>query len=211
MTTLLSVWPGTDAELLDKLLIFYPNSPPRKILDAMCNRRRMWKGSKFAGLVTGMDIDEAVKPDIVGDATTMSAIDDGAWDVVALDPPHYPNGGRGRKDFQERFGVGLTAGKELNYSVSHLYEPILKQCKRVLIPGGLVLAKIADYVHNHRFQWAVFDFVAAVRAAGMTPCDRIVKVRKGPIMDPKWKNRHHARRCNVDWVVVRNGECCERR
>jgi SAM-dependent methyltransferase len=124
----------------------------------------------------------------------------------SYDPPHVPNQGKDKKkDFVDRFGLTQSAGKAQGWSLGHMHLPVLMECRRVLRPGGLVLAKICDYVHNHRFQWAVFDFVAAVRAAGMTPCDRIVKVRKGPIMDPKWKNRHHARRCNVDWVVVRNG------
>ncbi len=36
-TPLASVWYGEDAELLEKLLSFYPRKRPRKILDATVN------------------------------------------------------------------------------------------------------------------------------------------------------------------------------
>jgi hypothetical protein len=38
-----------------------------------------------------------------------------------------------------------------------------------------VLAKIADLVHNHRYQWQQVDFINAVREVGMTPCDMMIK------------------------------------
>jgi SAM-dependent methyltransferase len=208
----LSVWPGTDAALLDKMLTFYPNWPPLFILDCTYNAGRMWKGSRYAQTVVGMDINPAVKPHLVDDNRTMSSIRDEVCDVVVYDPPHVPNQGRdNKKDFVERFGLNVKAGKDEGWSLGHTHLPVLQQCKRVLKPKGLVLAKVCDYVHNHRYTWGLCDFIAAVKAAGMTPCDLIIKTRKGPIVDPKWKVRHHVRRCHVYWVVCRNGDCCERR
>jgi hypothetical protein len=37
-----SVWYGADAELLEKMLDFYPRRKPRKILDATVNGGRFW-------------------------------------------------------------------------------------------------------------------------------------------------------------------------
>jgi hypothetical protein len=208
---LLSVWNGSDGELLDRMLEFYPDSPPRAVLDCTYNTGRMWKGSKWADKVVGMDIDPSVQPHIVDDNRVMKFIGDASQDVAVYDPPHVPNQGRDRKkDFQERFGLTVKAGKEEGYSLRHTHGLVLKQVKRVLVPGGVLFAKIADYVHNHRYSWAVFDFVQAVKEVGMVPCDMIVKVRKGPIQDPRWVNRHHARRTHCSWVVVRNGSKCER-
>ena len=48
-----SVWYGTDAELLEKMLDFYPRQQPERILDATVNRGRFWEGSSRP--VTGLD------------------------------------------------------------------------------------------------------------------------------------------------------------
>jgi len=49
----------------------------------------------------------------------------------------------------------------------------------VLEPEGILFAKIADYVHGHRFQWAHVDFIRAAVAVGFTACDCIVKSDRG--------------------------------
>ncbi len=208
----LSVWTGSDAGLLDRLLDFYPASPVQTILDCTYNAGRIWKGSRFRGLITSMDIDPAHEPDLIDDNRIMGEVPDKSFDVVVYDPPHVPNQGRDRsKDFQKRFGLTSRAGKADGYSLDSHHQAVLVQCRRVLKPGGLVLAKIADYVHNHTFHWSSHNFVAACRTVGLTPCDCLVKVRAGPIQDPRWQTRHHARRCHVYWIVVRNANTCERR
>jgi hypothetical protein len=78
-----------------------------------------------------------------------------------------------------------------------------------LRPEGLLLCKIADYVHGHRFQWAHIDLIKAAVVAGFTACDCIVKVRQGPIVSPRWKNAHHARRQHCYWLVFRKSAKCE--
>src|SRR5437764_9359024 len=67
-----SVWEGSDAELIEAMLKFYPTIPPLPILDATYNAGRMWKGSKRR--VTSMDIDPQYKPDIIGDNREMKGI-----------------------------------------------------------------------------------------------------------------------------------------
>jgi hypothetical protein len=60
-----SVWEGTDTELLELMLEFYPSIKPDPILDATHNTGRFWKGSKRR--VVSMDIDPGYESDIVGD------------------------------------------------------------------------------------------------------------------------------------------------
>src|SRR5215211_4080411 len=103
-----SVWEGTDAELIERMLDFYPRNTPEAILDATVNAGRFWKGSTRP--VTGMDIDPRHKPDVVGDNTDMP-FEDGSFDVVVYDPPHVPNQGRdNQKDFNTRFGLVVKSG-----------------------------------------------------------------------------------------------------
>src|SRR5579885_1585222 len=40
-----SVWEGEDAELLERMLDFYPRKRPKRILDATVNGGRFWRGS----------------------------------------------------------------------------------------------------------------------------------------------------------------------
>ena len=56
-----SVWYGEeDAELLERLLSFYPRKPPERILDATVNGGRFWRGTRRK--VIGLDIDPRHQP-----------------------------------------------------------------------------------------------------------------------------------------------------
>ncbi len=202
-----SVWDGSDADLLERMLDFYPRRTPKKILDATVNRGRFWEGSTRP--VTGLDIDPAHKPDVVGDNRDMP-FEDKSFDVVVYDPPHIPNQGKDKsKDFNSRFGLVLKSSIQQGYNFTHLYPPFVKEAYRVLKPEGVLFCKIADYVHGHRFQWAHIALIEAALEVGFTACDCIVKLRKGPIVDPKWKKAHHARRQHCYWLIFRKSKKCE--
>lgn len=202
-----SVWTGEDCELLEAMLRFYPRKPPQRILDATVNVGRFWRRSDRPHV--GLDINLRFRPDVLGDNLAMPFRDD-CFDAVVYDPPHIPNQGRDRqKDFNTRFGLVVKSSKENGYNLSHLFGPFLQEAYRVLAPEGLLYAKISDYVHNHRLQWAHIDLVNAATSSGFVPCDCIVKVRKEPIVDPKWQVAHHARRRHSYWVVFRKSHRCE--
>ncbi len=202
-----SVWFGDDAELLEKMLDFYPRKQPQRILDATVNQGRFWVGGSRP--VVGMDINPRYKPDVVGDNRAMPFAAD-EFDVVVYDPPHVPNQGRDRvKDFTTRFGLGEKSPAENGYNFSHLYPPFMAEAFRVLRREGVLFCKIADYVHNHRYQWAHVELIKAAVAAGFLACDCIIKARKGPIVDPKWKTAHHARRRHSYWLIFRKSKKCE--
>lgn len=202
-----SVWDGEDRDLLELMLDFYPRRPPRRILDATVNVGRFWRGSSRG--VIGLDIDLRFRPTVVGDNLTLPFRSE-SFDVVVFDPPHIPNQGRDRqKDFNTRFGLVLKSSKENGYNFSHLFSPFVREAYRVLAVEGVLFCKTTDYVHNHRLQWAHIDLVQAAAATGFVPCDCLVKVRKGPIVDPKWRIAHHARRQHSYWLVFRKSGKCE--
>lgn len=202
-----SVWTGEDAELLEEMLRFYPRTPPERILDATVNAGRFWIGSTRT--IIGLDIDPRYRPTVVADNRCMPFANE-SFDVVVYDPPHVPNQGADkRKDFTVRFGLGQKSGLENGYSFSHLYPPFLMEAHRVLRNEGILIGKITDYIHNHRYQWAHVELINAAVKVGFVPCDCIIKVRKGPIIDPKWKVAHHARRQNCYWIVFRKSPSCE--
>ena len=202
-----SVWSGDDAELLERMLRFYPRRPPRRIVDVTVNAGRFWRGSHRR--VLGMDVDARYSPSLVGDNMVMPFRSD-AIDVLVYDPPHVPNQGRDRtKDFTRRFGLGLKSAVENGHSFTHLYAAFVKEAHRVVREEGILLCKITDYVHNHRLQWAHLEMVRAATDAGFKACDCIVKIRTAPIVDPKWKTAHHARRQHCYWLVFRKSARCE--
>jgi hypothetical protein len=202
-----SVWDGEDAELLERMLEFYPRKRPKRILDATINGGRFWRGSKRP--VCGVDIDMVHRPHIVADNTQMP-FTDGAFDVVVYDPPHIPNQGKdNQKDFNVRFGLVVRSSKENQYTFAHTYPPFANEAYRVLELEGILFCKIADYVHHHRYNWAHLDFIEAARKAGFRACDCIIKTRKGPIVDPRWKKAHHTRRQHCYWLVFRKSNKCE--
>jgi SAM-dependent methyltransferase len=202
-----SVWDGTDAALLERMLDFYPRKRPARILDATVNRGRFWEGSKRP--VLGLDIDPKFKPHVVADNRAMP-FKHHSFDVIVYDPPHIPNQGKdNKKDFNDRFGLVVKSPASNGYNFTHLYPPFVAEAYRVLRPEGVLLCKMADYVHGHRFQWAHVEFIKAAQDVGFTACDCIVKIRKGPIIDPRWKQAHHARRQHCYWLVFRKSEKCE--
>jgi hypothetical protein len=204
---LASVWEGTDAELLEKMLGFYPKSRPQLILDATVNEGRFWRESRRP--VIGLDIEAAFQPNVTGDNLQMPFRDE-SFDVVVFDPPHIPNQGQDRtKDFNTRFGLVMKSSAATGYNFSHLFSPFARQAYRVLKADGVLFCKITDYVHGHRFQWAHIDFVKAAVDAGFCPCDCIIKIRKGPIISPRWKTAHHARHHHCYWLIFRKSDKCE--
>lgn len=202
-----SVWHGEDSELLEHLLLFYPRTPPKRILDATVNGGRFWKGSERE--IVGIDIALSHRPSIVSDNTAMPFAD-AVFDVVVYDPPHIPNQGKDKlKDFNTRFGLGQRSPKEHNYTFAHLYPAFMREAHRVMINEGVLLCKIADYVHDHQYQWAHVELIQAATAEGFRACDCIIKIRKGPIIDPKWKVAHHSRRQHCYWLIFRKSAKCE--
>lgn len=202
-----SVWDGEDGELLERMLDFYPKSPPRRILDATVNRGRFWRGSTRP--IVGLDINPMYRPQVVGDGSSLP-FREAVFDAVIYDPPHIPNQGRdNQKDFNTRFGLVLKSSRENGYNFSHTYPPFVREAHRVLAQDGVLFCKITDYVHNHRLQWAHVDLVHAAEEAGFVACDCIIKIRKGPIVDPRWKVAHHARRHHCYWLVFRKSRKCE--
>ena len=202
-----SVWAGEDAELLEEMLKMYPRKNPRRILDATVNGGRFWRGSSRR--VIGIDNDASHRPSVVAD-NTATPFKDCFFDVVVYDPPHIPNQGRDKqKDFHDRFGLGMRSPKEQGYTFTHTYPPFVREAHRILKDEGVLFCKITDYVHHHRYQWAHVELIKAAIDAGFRACDCIVKIRKAPIIDPKWKKAHHSRRQHAYWLVFRKSKKCE--
>lgn len=209
MTRLESVWIGKDNKLLDAMFEFYALEAER-IVDVCCNARRMWRGSQWGCKVVGYDRDPAMLPDVVAEWHALPDADK-TVDVLVYDPPHLPDAAASPKSLVS-YAADYGLGKGVKGSnIGILHAPFLAEARRVLRADGLVFAKIKDYVHNHKYQWNLELFNAAVREAGMMPCDLIIKRDPcgGNLKSGRWKTAHHAKNTHCFWVVVRNSARCE--
>ena len=174
----------------------------------------MWKGLDYP--ITTMDIDPSFNTDVVADFRDMPFADK-SYDIIVFDPPHLPTNAATEHSsniWRDRYGITSQTGMGRDGdNVSEMFLPFLHEAKRVLTPGGLVLAKIADLTHNHRYQWQHVDFINAVREIGMTACDMVIKVdpNAGNLKSSKWKKVKHLRKNHCYWMVVRNSKRCESR
>lgn len=207
-----SVLLGRDPEALEILIGLHATSAPT-ILDATYNTGKMWKGCGFQPHTT-LDIDPQYGTDVVADFRSMP-FEDGSFDVVIFDPPHLPNAyatndrATGHADV---YGVRVQADARSGDNVVPLFVGFLAEANRILRDDGVVLAKISDLVHNHRYQWQMVEFVQAIQVSGLTPCDLLIKrdPAGGNLKSSKWSKVHHLRRVHSYFIVARKGRC-ERR
>ena len=201
-----SVWDGEDSILLEQMLSFYPQREPVRILDATVGGWRFWKNSSRP--VVGMDLRVRNRPSVVGSSSSMP-FRESSFDVVVYDPPHVPNQGKDKlKDFTDRFGLGVRSTKENGYSFAHTFPPFLKEAYQILKQG--CCRRMSQFPFTTTaLEWAHVNLIEAAEAVGFVACDCIIKVRKGPIVDPKWKTAHHSRRQHAYWLVFRKSRDCE--
>lgn len=208
-----SVIYGRDHDVLP--VLFQVHAPDAvDILDCTYNRGVMWKGSGWAPTVTS---DSNPDCDAEHEADFRSLpFPDGSFDVVVFDPPHLPAAAASANSSgieREQYGLTEHGDYRQGDNIVPAFAGFFTEAKRVLRPEGVVFAKLADLVHNHRYQWQHVDFVVAARAAGMTPCDALIKADPcaSNLKSSKWQKVHHLRRAHAFWLVVRNSPRCERR
>ena len=202
---------GKDNEVIPILLEIHCNTQNPKILDCTYNTGKMWKDSPIKP--HRMDIDSKYELDTVGSFTAMP-FNGAEFDVIIFDPPHLPTHAasiNSSKIWKNQYGITDSGAGREGDNVIGMFEPFLLEAKRVLKKDGIVLAKIADLVHNHRYQWQQVEFIKAVQKLEMTACDMMIKCdpNAGNLTSSKWENVKHLRKAHCYWIVVRNSNKCE--
>jgi hypothetical protein len=208
-----SVFHGRDNQLLPEMIQFYAPQAKR-IVDVSCNARRMWKGVTTSSDTQCLyyDIDFEMGPNVVCSWDSLPN-KDSSIDLIIYDPPHLPLAAASPMSIPTEQGpyivnYGLKRSTKAD-NVAGFHPPFLAEAKRVLVPDGLIFAKIKDYVHNHKYQWNLAMFNEAAVQAKLTPCDLIIKIDPcgGNLKSGRWVQAHHAKGVHCYWVVVRNGRC----
>jgi len=191
---LYTVTDGTSARAVARLLaLLLPDA--RTVLDATHGNGRFWDGSAPVD-VTGMDLDSARAPHVVGDFRAMPFAD-GSFDVAIFDPPYHTDMGRGKASIMgARFGAFG--------SIAELHAAVAAGCRESWRVARLgVIVKVQDYIHASRPVWMSGW---AWGAMPVEPYDVLYLRRPHKIADPKWTRqlsvwRNHA----TFWVFRKEG------
>jgi hypothetical protein len=121
---------------------------------------------------------------------------DESVDVVVLDPPYIPQGGRDTsttQDFLDRYGlqeVPKTRGE-----LEVLIAEGITEATRVLKPSGRLFVKCMDYINGGRFCQGRHAVVTAAHFAGLEQVDEFVH-HSGTGPQPTGRAQLHSRRAH---------------
>jgi hypothetical protein len=191
---------GSDHDALEALFSVHvlPRFPHPRILDVTYGRGVIWRGLPWRPY--RFDLNPDLDLDQVGDFRQIErCFAPGTWDVIPFDPPHAADVGNG---LLARYGRGAHGTRGPN--VNALFEPFLAGAHSVLVPGGLVLAKIADGVHQQHYQAQHVALITTAQRCGFELLEIAIVNHAGkrPI-DPKWRQVLHLRNSHTYWLVLR--------
>jgi tRNA G10 N-methylase Trm11 len=197
-----------DHEIIKNILDIHSLPDPR-ILDVTHNSGKMWKGVEAP--ITRSDINQNYNLDVVSDFKFIP-FKDKSFEAIVFDPPHlvHTDTENSSNIWKDQYGLSAEYFNKEDDNIVSMFYPFLSEAKRVLVKNGLVLCKLTDFIHNHKYQWQHVAFINEVNSLGMTPCDLVVKIRNTKLISSKWINIHHFRRNHSYWIVVRNSNKCER-
>lgn len=101
--------------------------------------------------------------------------DDASFDVAAFDPPYVCTGGRETStigEFNDRYG--LKDAPRTPQALAEMNADGLAECRRVVKPGGLVLAKTANYVWSGKLFPGAYGVLETALSLGFTVVDWFV-------------------------------------
>lgn len=134
---------------------------------------------------------------------------DGTADVVVFDPPYIPQGGRETSTLNRRPGggpnvrepggflerYGLYDGPRNVTELDELVAAGMKECTRILAPGGRLMVKCMDYISSRKYQQGRHKVVLCAGALGLRQVDEFVHYSGlGP--QPPRDVQEHSRRAH---------------
>lgn len=152
----------SDGEIISNILKIHAVESPR-ILDVTYNSGKMWKSLDLVPIKC--DINPEYKVDVVSDFMEIP-FKDKSFDVIVFDPPFLPvhaDSEFSDRGYVKRYGLSskYSRGRDGD-NVSPMFIPFLIESKRILAERGILICKLADLVHNHKYQWQHVNFINSV-------------------------------------------------
>jgi hypothetical protein len=199
---------SSDAAILNQLIgLHYYHEPIT--LDATYGGGRIWRGCPYQ---PSTRFDQRALPgvDVIGTWDQLPQLfGAGEFQLIVWDPPHQTDGGMAALDGEWGEAYGTTGANMKGFdNITHLYPGFLFAARPILQPNGMLLAKIADQVHQQEQQLQAVDFVVAARAAGWTVCEMLPKFRRPGPIDPRWRRQLHIRKAWSYWICAHPGDRC---
>lgn len=125
---------------------------------------------------------------------------------VVFDPPFltYVRNGRDHKDgavrMTARFGGYWTYGELTDH-----YRGTLKEAARILQPGGVMVVKCQDIIHNHKMHCTHANVIAWAQEFGFRLRDLFVLAAKHRMPGPQKGTQRHARIYHSYFLVLERG------
>lgn len=119
------------------------------------------------------------------------------FDVVVFDPPYV----HGSKTIHPSLGRQYGIDKPISaQEITENYVRLVRYVRRILKPGGILVAKTQDEIESGKQVWRHFDVKQFFRVQGWELLDLLVVVQKGkPIMRHKYQK--HARKNHSYFMV----------
>ena len=192
----ISIVTGNNADLIRHVCRLYA-SPGDSIADVTYGNGSFW--TKCGGLnidVIGSDI--STVPDRQYDFRDLP-YPDGAFDVAVIDPPYTPTPAGLMSDHW--YNGEATIGTGGYREIRQLYRDGVRECTRVVKPGGFVWVKCQDQVESGLQRWAHVDIFNDAIEIGLTGRDLFILHPDGSTPHQRWRTQHHARkRHSYLWV-----------
>lgn len=168
-------------------------------LDVTFGQGRWWSKWRPGQLVTN-DINRYTLADLHYDFQHLPPEWTDTFDVVAYDPPYKLNGTGGSHPSDKGYGVDGTYT-----SIADKHELIMagvRQCARVVKPGGVLLIKCQDQVSSGKVRWQTFMIYEYLTPHVHRPCELIDLLHlEGYRAQPEGRRQVHARR-NYSTLMV---------
>lgn len=208
-----SILQGRDYEVLDILINIHSNTDNPFILDCTYNTGKMWKKCNFQPDIK-LDINSSFSANVIGDFRSLPFQSE-VFDIVVFDPPHLPSNAasiNSSKMWEKTYGITNDNQTRQGDNINDLFEDFILSVKQIIKKDGILIAKIADIVHNHRYQWQHVDFINKCHNAGIVVCDMMIKQdpAAGNLSSGKWQNVKHLRKAHCYFLVCRFNNKCER-
>lgn len=122
---------------------------------------------------------------------------------IMFDPPFVI--GMPSKADKKSIMTGRFSGFKRLDDLKHLYSTSLQEFSRILQKDGLLIFKCQDTVTSGKQFLSHCYIISEAEKLGYFCHDIVILVRKGRIVDPKWKKQQHAYKTHSYYLVFSNG------